>query len=60
MNTADLPLPAEPQATGFVLADHAPPRAPLAMPTQVLERQSPGLVQQFFAWASGLTARPQG
>ena len=40
------------------LASVAPPLAPLAMPTQVLER--PGLWTLVLTWLPGLTARPQG
>ncbi len=40
------------------LASVAPPAAPLAMPTQMLER--PGLWSLVLTWLPGMTARPQG
>lgn len=42
----------------FDIAAFAPPRAPLAMPKQVLER--PSLLSQILAFVPGLAARPQG
>lgn len=53
---------AQPQdfaALGLSPEEVAPPRAPLAMPKQVLERRPGGLLQLVLR-LPGLTARPQG